>query len=69
LAGGLHLADSAAADETQNQDKQNRIHPTHRDKAAMNGAPGYCLKTSIHLLPAECRVLVFKPGQCVLKML
>jgi|BarGraIncu01122A_1022018.scaffolds.fasta_scaffold03646_6 hypothetical protein len=48
------------------------IHPTHRDKAAMNGAPGYCLKTSIHyttLLPAECRVLVFKPGECVLKML
>jgi len=49
-----------------------RIHPTPRDKAAMNGAPGYCLKTSIHyatLLPAECRVLVFKPGECVLKML
>ena len=26
LAGGLHLADSAAADETQNQGKQNRTH-------------------------------------------
>jgi hypothetical protein len=29
-------------------------------------------KTSIHyatLLPAECRVLLFKPGECVLKML
>jgi hypothetical protein len=44
----------------------------HRDKAAMNGAPGYCLKNSIQyttLLPAECRILVFKPGECVLKML
>jgi hypothetical protein len=42
------------------------------NKTAMNGAPGYCLKTSIHytnLLPAECRVLVFKPGERVLKML
>ena len=26
LAGGLHFADSAAADETQNQGKQNRTH-------------------------------------------
>jgi hypothetical protein len=46
--------------------------PPIANKAAMNGAPGYCLKTSIHytaLLPAECRVLVFKPGECVLKML
>jgi len=29
----------------------------------------YCLQNGTHKLPAERLVLVFKPGECVLKML
>ena len=52
---------------------QEVIHPVHHYKEDRDErGPDYCLKISIHyttLLPAECRILVFKPGECVLKML
>jgi hypothetical protein len=38
----------------------------HRNRIALDVNPP---RESIHRLPAECRVLVFKPGECVLKML